>query len=204
MSARSHRNDVRRPSGARGRRRPIGFRPFPDALEDRCLLTFLPPADYAIGGNPSAVAVADFNGDGKPDVVAAQSASTSNSVTVLLNNGDGTFQQGGTFAANQDPVAIVAADFNGDGRMDVAVANQLNNEVTVLLGNGDGTFQAPVAYAAGANPQGLAMADLNGDGVPDLIAADAGKPTQSPCSWAMATGRSSPVPRPPSAFIRRP
>jgi hypothetical protein len=123
------------------------------------------------------VAVADFDGDGRPDVVAAQSASTSNSVTVLLNNGDGTFRQGGSASAGPDPVAIVAGDFNGDGKMDVAVANQLNNEVTVLLGNGDGSFGAPVSYAVGANPHGLAAVDLNGDGRLDLVATDAGSDT---------------------------
>ncbi len=119
-SAPFDRNVVRRPSNRRGnRRRPAVFRPRPDFLEDRCLLTFLPPADYAIGGNPSAVAVADFNGDGKLDIVAAQSASTASTVTVLLNNGDGTFQAGSSCPANQDPVAVAAGDFNGDGKLDL-------------------------------------------------------------------------------------
>ena len=69
-------------------------------------------------------------------------------MSVLLGNGDGTFQNQVRYAAGTSPSAIVAGDFNGDGRTDLAVANG-SNDVSVLLGNGDGTFQNQVRYAAG-------------------------------------------------------
>ena len=70
-------------------------------------------------------------------------------MSVLLGNGDGTFQPQVTYAVGSTAHAIVAGDFNGDGRTDLAVANQAGDTVSVLLGNGDGTFQPQVTYAVG-------------------------------------------------------
>ena len=70
-------------------------------------------------------------------------------MSVLLGNGDGTFQTQVTYAVGSEPDALVAGDFNGDGRTDLAVANYGANDVSVLLGNGDGTFQTQVTYAVG-------------------------------------------------------
>ncbi len=70
-------------------------------------------------------------------------------MSVLLGNGDGTFQPPVTYAVGVVPDAIVAGDFTGDGRTDLAVANRLDGTVSVLLGNGDGTFQPQVTYAVG-------------------------------------------------------
>jgi hypothetical protein len=124
------------------------------------------------------VAVADLNGDGKPDLVVGNNCSDANcdgSVGVLLGNGDGTFQPvatyptGGSFA-----FAIAVADVNGDGKPDVLVLTYVKsvnvNSVGVLLGNGDGTFQPAVTYnSGGLFPSSVAVADLNGDGNPDLV-----------------------------------
>ncbi len=140
---------------------------------------FLPVVTYAAGngvfGASSAIRVADVNGDGKPDVVIAD-AST---VSVLLGNGDGTFQPvliysaGGSYCTS-----ITVADFNGDGKPDLAIScgyGGTNNStsVGVLLNNGDGTFQTAVVYATGYTilygTATLAAADLNGDGNPDLV-----------------------------------
>ena len=74
----------------------------------------------------------------------------SNDVSMLLGNGDGTFQPRSTYAAGTSPDALVAGDFTGDGRLDLAVANYGSNDVSVLMGNGDGTFQPAVQYAAGS------------------------------------------------------
>src|SRR6266550_2361216 len=67
------------------------------------------------------------------------------------------------FAVGSRPNAVIAGDFNRDGRLDLVSANQEDGTVSVLLGNGDGTFQPKVNYAAGPGPKALAAGDLNGD-----------------------------------------
>src|SRR5262249_61687508 len=89
-------------------------------------------------------------------------------VSVLLGNGDGTFQQAVHCAAGSNPSGIVAGDFNGDGRTDLVVANVNSNDVSVLLGNGDGTFLPSVQYVAGSFPYAIVAGDFNGDGRTDL------------------------------------
>ena len=144
--------------------------------------TFQPAASYISGGiAASSVAIGDLNGDGHPDLVIANgclSGSNCNNgvVSVLLGNGDGTFQSAVNYNAGYVPVAIAIGDFNGDGHLDLIVANQYqcNNcntgGVSVLLGNGDGTFQAPVSYSSGGvAATGLAVGDLNGDRHLDVV-----------------------------------
>jgi hypothetical protein len=88
---------------------------------------------------------------------------------VLLGNGDGTFQAPLDYAVGSQPQSIVAADFNGDGILDLAVANDSGNSISVLLGNGNGTFQAAVDYSTTASdPYWIAVGDFNGDGKLDL------------------------------------
>src|SRR5690242_20188341 len=111
-------------------------RPRLDPLEDRQLLSFAPAVPYPTGNHPFAVAVGDFNGDGIPDLaVANQSA---NSMSILLGNGDGTFQAPIDYPAGLTPAAIAVGDFNGDGNLDVVVANQgndpSNSSVSIFLG----------------------------------------------------------------------
>ena len=96
----------------------------------------------------------------------------SNDVSVLLGNGDGTFQSQVRYAVGTGPSALVAGDFNGDGRTDLAVANYGSNDVSVLLGNGDGTFQNQVRYAVGSSPSSIVAGDFNGDGRTDLAVAN--------------------------------
>ena len=118
------------------------------------------------------MAVADVNGDGIPDLVVANK--TSSSVSVLLGNGDGTFQAQQTFAAGPGPTSVAVGDVNGDGNPDIAVADYSGSTVSVLLGNGNGTFQAQQTFTSGAAPYAVTMADVNGDGKPDLAVANYG------------------------------
>jgi hypothetical protein len=146
--------------------------------------TFQAAIPYASGGlYADSIAVADLNGDGKPDLVVANcgsnncvSTSNSGNVAVLLGNGDGTFQTAvpyslGAFGAT----SVAVADVNGDGKLDLIVAtgSKTAGLVGVLLGNGDGTFQTEATYSSGGlSPLALAVADVNGDGKPDVVVAN--------------------------------
>jgi hypothetical protein len=171
---------VRKASEGRGRRfRSPGYRPRLDVLESRIVLSFFPPTGYVAGSNPTATAVADFNSDGHADIVTVDSTSV-DTVSVLLGNGDGTFQAAKSSAAGSTPTAVAVGDINGDGHPDLALTNATSTGVvSILMGNGDGTFQAPVSYTIGNNPTSVALADVNGDGHPDLITASAGAGTVS-------------------------
>ncbi len=124
--------------------------------------TFQPVATYP-AASPVFVAVGDFNGDGKTDLVVA---SNTNIVSILLGNGDGTFQAPVGYIVGIACSFAVVADFNGDGKADLAVAD-LNGPASLLLGNGDGTFQPPAIL--GASGIALAVGDFNADGKADLV-----------------------------------
>ena len=135
--------------------------------------TFVSPggSPFAVGTNPLSLAVADFNNDGKADVVVVNEA-TSN-VTVLLGNGNGGFTAtgGSPIATGTFPYSVAVGDFNGDGNEDFAVANLNSESVSVFLGNGTGGFSpasgSPFAVTAGP-PSSVAVGDFNGDGIADL------------------------------------
>jgi hypothetical protein len=124
---------------------------------------------YAAGTNPSAIAVGDFNGDGVPDMAVLISAS--NNFSILLGNGNGTFQTQVTYAVGGSPRGIQTADFNGDGIPDLVAADN-SGAASVLLGNGNGTFGAKTDYATGSGTSGVVVADFNGDGKPDLATSN--------------------------------
>jgi len=120
--------------------------------------------------NPWGIAAADFNGDGKRDLVVANSGTSD--VALLLGNGGGTFNPPLIYPVGKNPHSLELGDFDGDGKTDVVVADQDSNDVSVLLGKGDGTFATLSRYAAGAGPIFVAAADFDRNGSQDLAVAD--------------------------------
>jgi hypothetical protein len=159
--------------------------------------TFQPPRSYDSGGSETGgIAIADLNGDGKFDVIVANTCaagtfcdanSNTGSVAVLLGNGDGTFQPAHAYSTGKQLSSYLAlGDFNRDGKLDVVVADGCGgcglHNIAVLLGNGDGTFGSPRSYELGGEPQGIAVGDIDGDGKLDVVVgleSDSGQPNGS-------------------------
>jgi Bacterial Ig-like domain (group 3)/FG-GAP-like repeat len=147
---------------------------------------FFNPASYASGGVYAfSVSAGDFNGDGIADLVVANQCPPTNckngAVSVLLGNGDGTFQAAQSYASGgYEAYSVAVADVDGDGKADLIVANGCqsanqcaNGAIGILLGNGNGTFQAAQSYSSGGVvASSVAIADLNKDGHPDLVVAN--------------------------------
>jgi hypothetical protein len=126
----------------------------------------------ATGLNIGALAVGDFNQDGKPDLVVGTIAGSQVSI-VLLGNGDGTFSQLDPIPNSFGFFHAEVADLNSDGHQDLVFAE--NGNISVSLGKGDGTFTDSAQLRAGSAPgvyQGIAVADFNGDGKLDIVASD--------------------------------
>jgi hypothetical protein len=115
------------------------------------------------------LAAADFNGDGKADL--ATTIGNSATVSILLGNGDGSFQPPLSVTVPEPAVSLVAEDLNKDGKTDLAIGQRDSPLVSILLGKGDGTFQPPVNYPVSSIASSLAVGDFNGDGNADLAAS---------------------------------
>jgi hypothetical protein len=154
--------------------------------------SFKAAGNYAVGNHPVAIAAGDFKGDGKVDLAVANSGS--NTVSVLLGNGDGTFGRAADYKLGIAPAALVVADFNGDGRSDIVVRDMAGTKISVLLGNGNGSFeahmemgidqvapellsrlQAQPGYSSGKQSASVVFADFNGDGQLDEAVATSGR-----------------------------
>lgn len=134
--------------------------------------TLYPASEFATGAAAAGVAAADVNGDDLIDLMVANQDDAS--VSVLLGNGDGTFQERIDYPAPDNPFTLTCADMNGDGANDIVVVGYQDRVLAVLLGNGDGTFQSPLTTALDvitySNPF---LGDLNGDDILDVVTANA-------------------------------
>ncbi|MFN0059279.1 MAG: FG-GAP repeat domain-containing protein [Planctomycetota bacterium] len=169
--------------------------PFPDCGEDTTgdaldclgpLSACSPPfsgsiflaREYAVGGQPSGVALGDFNSDGHIDAVSSNSSDSSfspHTVSVLLGAGDGTFaDQVQSSLGADNPVSISIGDFDGDGELDVITPNSstspgMTGSLSVLRGYGDGTFAAALQFSSSGYPRVVALGDLDNDGAIDAV-----------------------------------
>lgn len=156
--------------------------------------SFAARQNFATGQLPNSAAVADINGDGKPDLIVANDLD--GTFSVLLNATSPSFAPQQTFPGGSFPISVTTADVNGDGKADVILTNN-NNQVTVMIntttpGSTTPTFAAQQAFATGANPQFATAVDVNGDGKPDLIVTNFNDSTVSVLLNTTAPGSSVP------------
>ncbi len=150
------------------------------------VVSFAAATNLALGNNPFSVAVGDFNGDGKLDLAVANGDDATTlpvipgRVSILLGHGDGTFGAATNFAVGAVPSSVAVGDFNGDGKLDLAVANFGSSNVSILLGDGTGSFGAATNVTVGTGARFVAVGDFNGDGKLDLAVANSGDNSVSP------------------------
>ncbi len=130
---------------------------------------------YPVGARPVAITSADFNNDGSADIAVLNEAD--NSVTILINDGNGAFTTAATLTTGNAPQDILSGDYNNDAAIDLAIANKDNNSLSLFLGNGAGGFTeqpgSPFpAAASGKTPSALVNLDINGDGNLDIGVAN--------------------------------
>lgn len=147
---------------------------------------YIPGVTYETGPNPVAIAIADYNGDTKPDLAVlnnncpTQPCAAVGSVSILLGNGDGTFQNQTSVNVGNNPLFIASGALTtGNSAIDLIVTNSADNTATVLANNGTGGFSFKNIVKTGNDPLGVVLADFNNDGILDLIVANSADSTIS-------------------------
>jgi hypothetical protein len=140
-------------------------------------IPFTPAVNYEAGNGSEFVFCSDLDGDGDLDLAVANV--NGNNISILKNNGNGTFQPKVDYGVGSNPVSLFCADLDGDGDLDLAVANLNTQNVSILKNDGNGTFQPKVDYSTGDNPTSVFCADLDGDTDLDLAVANRSKDSVS-------------------------
>jgi hypothetical protein len=144
-------------------------------------ISFQTAKNFGVYQNPVGVAVADFNADGKLDLVVANNSS--NNLYVMIGTGGGNFIGVGMLQAGDRPSAVAVGDFNGDGKLDLAVANEgtppNNGTVSIILGQGNGFFTGNTLIPVGFDPLAIVVADFNRDGNADIAVVNEASDTVS-------------------------
>jgi hypothetical protein len=134
--------------------------------------SFARQVSYRAGVSPSSVAIADLNGDGRPELVTADYGELSR-VSVFVNKGEGRFQPRRDYPTGAQPIALAIGDLNADGKLDLATANLRGLTISVLFNRGDGSFEPKRDYRTGTRPLSVAIGDLTGDGKPEVVTSNA-------------------------------
>jgi hypothetical protein len=135
--------------------------------------TFQSQQSISVGASPFFLTSGDINGDGRLDIVVNNAFGRDGMGTLLLGNGNGTFQAPLDVAIGSSAWSVIATDVNGDGKLDLLSAQTNYSSINLLLGNGDGTFQAAQSLAATRSAAFLASGDVNGDGKVDIVVSHA-------------------------------
>ena len=157
---------------------------------------FAAPALFPVVGGPFMVVVADFNADARPDLMVGTQTAGSRRVALLAGNGSRMFSAPVYFGSFEStPTALGVADFNRDGKLDLAAGGGTNvppgaNNLSILLGDGKGGFSPPTYFTVGPAPQSMSIEDFNGDGLSDIaISNSLPTGTNSTVSVLLGDGR---------------
>jgi hypothetical protein len=140
--------------------------------------TFGSRTDYSTGQFPASVVAGDFNGSGKMDLAVAGNLDIYGNVSILMGNGDGSFQRRSVYDEGFGISSLVAADFNADGKLDLAVVSTINNTFFIMKGMGDGSFQVQGTYGVANGPMAIATGmfakRMSPGGGADLVVSNLG------------------------------
>jgi hypothetical protein len=164
--------------------------------------TFRKPINTSLGFIPGGFGIGDFDGSRTLDLAMEAMFDDQNALVILMGNGNGTFRHGQRLNFSAPVGTPAAADFRGNGNLDLALPE--GGSVQVLLGNGDGTFAAPVAYSALVFVDTVVLGDFNGDGKQDIAAVGVFPGSVQPTGFSLLLGNGDGTFQPPIFFPAAP